>query len=272
MKIRIGFVGISFAALVITGCAAINPGGAPNAGAPIERAAVCSGWTAINPNSNAGWNGECPGCDIDAKAMYAWSADIGASARLMLNAGATITKWKAAISAAAAPLHRGNLLIITLSGHGGQIPDDNGDEADGLDETSCLWDGQLRDDDFLALLKTLPRGLRILIISDQCHSQGNFMFSRFQLSQVNPGKPMIDSTEGSGFDGEIIQLAGCREESYSFGGDTGGTWTTTFLKYRDCGMTLTQWFEQAKKEMPDNQVPVWVEYGNVSDEFRKIVL
>lgn len=278
MNIRVGCIGLGLAALAITGCAAINPGVGPDPGSAIVssnstgRAAVCAGWIAIDAASYAGWDGACPGCDIDAQGLYAWSRDIGASSRLMLNSGATIAKWKAAITAAATPLKRGNLLIITLSGHGGQIPDDNGDEADGLDETSCLWDGQLRDDDFLALLTTLPHGLRILIISDQCHSQGNFMLTRFTASLVNRGKPALDSTEGSGFDGEIIQLAGCREESYSYGGDQGGVWTTTFLKWRDCGMTLAEWFEQAKKEMPDNQIPVWVEYGAVSDEFRNLVL
>ena len=41
---------------------------------------------------------------------------------------------------------------MSYSGHGGQTPDLNGDEPDRKDETWCLHDGQLIDDDALIVL------------------------------------------------------------------------------------------------------------------------
>jgi hypothetical protein len=60
--------------------------------------------------------------------------------------------------------------VITYSGHGGQLPDMNNDEEDGLDETWCLFDGELLDDELGNLWTLFPEGIRILVISDSCHS------------------------------------------------------------------------------------------------------
>ncbi|MEO5695911.1 MAG: caspase family protein, partial [Burkholderiaceae bacterium] len=56
------------------------------------------------------------------------------------------------------------------SGHGGQVPDVDGDEADGKDETWCLYDGQLIDDELYFELSRFATGVRILVLSDSCHS------------------------------------------------------------------------------------------------------
>jgi hypothetical protein len=161
-----------------------------------------------------------------------------------------------------------------MSGHGGQIADNNGDEADKLDETICLWDGQVRDDDVLALIQKLPAGLRVVLINDQCHSEGNFRaFVRKVQRVVSLGKygktraqALVKASRG--WDGQLIQFAGCRENSYSYGAAAGGTWTQNLLSTFNPGFTWRQWFDAAASKMPGNQVPVWVEYGNVGDEFR----
>ena len=44
-------------------------------------------------------------------------------------------------------LQIGRHLFLTYSGHGGQAPDLNNEEPDGMDETWCLYDGQLIDDE-----------------------------------------------------------------------------------------------------------------------------
>jgi metacaspase-1 len=61
------------------------------------------------------------------------------------------------------------------SGHGTQIPDDDGDEADGMDEALCPVDyqteGMIRDDDiYRELVATLPAGCRLTVLMDCCHS------------------------------------------------------------------------------------------------------
>lgn len=71
---------------------------------------------------------------------------------------------------AAELLRPGDLFFLTYSGHGGQLPDRSGDEEDGHDETWCLYDGQLRDDLLHRAWRQFRRGVRILVISDSCHS------------------------------------------------------------------------------------------------------
>jgi metacaspase-1 len=73
---------------------------------------------------------------------------------------------------AALGLSAGDYFLLTYSGHGGQVPDRNGDEleTDGLDETWCLFDRMLVDDEIYACLARFRPGVRILVVSDSCHS------------------------------------------------------------------------------------------------------
>jgi len=69
----------------------------------------------------------------------------------------------------------GDSLFFHYSGHGGQMPDDNGDEADGMDETLIPVDyqtgGQIRDDLIYKLLVApLPADVHLLSVFDCCHS------------------------------------------------------------------------------------------------------
>jgi hypothetical protein len=67
---------------------------------------------------------------------------------------------------------------MSYSGHGGQVPDFSGDEGleradDFQDETLCLYDGQIVDDELYALWAAFPADTRVLVISDCCHSGSN---------------------------------------------------------------------------------------------------
>ena len=71
---------------------------------------------------------------------------------VLLTREATRAKTLAAIRAAAKQLKSGDLFWLSYSGHGGQVEDVSGEEDDKLDETWCLFDGQLIDDElFLEL-------------------------------------------------------------------------------------------------------------------------
>ncbi len=67
-------------------------------------------------------------------------------------------------------LCRGDLLIVTYAGHGGTVFDDSGTESDCRDETWCLYDDQFLDDELLELWTRFDEGVRIVVISDSCHS------------------------------------------------------------------------------------------------------
>jgi hypothetical protein len=50
------------------------------------------------------------------------------------------------------------------------MPDIDGDEPDKKDETWCLFDGQLIDDELYFALSQFKAGVRIIVLSDSCHS------------------------------------------------------------------------------------------------------
>lgn len=75
----------------------------------------------------------------------------------------------------------GDLVVVHYSGHGVQLPDDDGDEQDGLDEAWFVADsnggppdgftGTLRDDEIGAWLRRIrARGAHVWCIMDCCHS------------------------------------------------------------------------------------------------------
>jgi hypothetical protein len=89
---------------------------------------------------------------------------------VLLTKKATRTNLLAGMRVAAKALKSGDLFFMSYSGHGGQVPDTNGDEVDGKDETWCLYDGQLIDDELYFELSKFAAGVRILVLSDSCHS------------------------------------------------------------------------------------------------------
>ena len=110
------------------------------------------------------------GCEPDAQNMASIASTRGLSAETLLTASATRNAVLGELGALAGKLKSGDLLVVSYSGHGGQIPDQNGDEDDGLDETWCLYDGELLDDELHQAWSKFQSGVRILALSDSCHS------------------------------------------------------------------------------------------------------
>ena len=65
---------------------------------------------------------------------------------------------------------RGKQIVFFYSGHGTQIPDKDGDEADGKDEAFCFRGSCLVDDDFCHLINEYLDCERLICITDACHS------------------------------------------------------------------------------------------------------
>jgi hypothetical protein len=72
---------------------------------------------------------------------------------------------------------KGDVLFLHYSGHGSNVPDDNGDEADHRDEILCPtnldWNDPLRDDWLRATFNNLRAGVSLTVIMDCCHSGTN---------------------------------------------------------------------------------------------------
>ena len=135
--------------------------------------ALAIGLNEIDP-SHYGTNGKLAACEADAKDMIAIARKAGfqlyGNSGLMLTRQATRAAVRKAFEDAAGQLSAGDIFLVHYSGHGGQVPDRNGDERDGKDETWCLYDGQLIDDEIYFLLSKFKEGVRVLMTSDSCHS------------------------------------------------------------------------------------------------------
>ena len=128
------------------------------------------GLNGVSAAAYSGWDGPLAACEFDAKDMAALAKGQGMTPTVLLTKKATRAALLAGMRAAAKALKDGDLFFMSYSGHGGQMPDTNGDEADKKDETWCLYDGQLIDDELYFELSRFAAGVRILVLSDSCHS------------------------------------------------------------------------------------------------------
>jgi hypothetical protein len=236
---------------------------------------IFCGLTKTSPN---GAN-PCPGADIDAQFLAEDAMANGVRSTILLDADCNWRNIKYTVDMETRGLGAGDLLILTLSGHGTQFKDDNGDEADGMDEALCLFMSAvgpevdyIRDDRIMTeLLEPLWRehpGLDVFMITDTCHSEGNFRsiwrwITREPTSLSLVGKPL------RGIDGALVQVAMCREDSYSYGDYSGGTGTQALLRARKGDIGRLAAFVEMERHMNTSiQQPVWIEFSNVSPLLR----
>lgn len=139
--------------------------------------ALLIGLNKVNPQDYEGWDGSLDVCENDASVMEKKLKALKYQTSLLHTAAATRKAVLGGIDAAAAALKSGDTFVLYYSGHGGQMPDinskkivDGGDEADGLDETWCLYDGELIDDILFQRWFKFKTGVKIIVLSDSCHS------------------------------------------------------------------------------------------------------
>src|SRR5262245_32152205 len=129
------------------------------------------GLNSVDPGHYGSWDGTLNACENDANDMAAIAKASGyAKSTVLLSRKATSSAFITEMLKLAKMIKSGDLLLLTYSGHGGQIPDEVGDEDDKLDETWCLFDRQFIDDEIYRLLGAFAAGVRILVLSDSCHS------------------------------------------------------------------------------------------------------
>ncbi|WP_324754102.1 caspase family protein [Roseovarius sp. Pro17] len=115
-------------------------------------------------------------CVADADAMDAIAHDGGFANRTQLkDHEATRDAIIEACADAAKTLKAGDIFMFSYAGHGGQVKDFNDDESGGpdrdiLDETLCLYDAQLIDDELYKIWSDFAEGVRVLAVFDCCHS------------------------------------------------------------------------------------------------------
>ena len=236
-----------------------------NKNAPSTRAihAVTIGWNSVDPTVYYGWTGDLPDCELDAKRAAKMCKKYKIPVQTLLTENAKIEDCKKALINALEGLKSGDILLIWVSGHGGQEVDTNGDEKDGYDEYLCAYDGPILDDTINDWFNYVPEGVCVLWICDTCHS------GTMERSAPVFNKNAIPLE----FKGQLILISGCTEKGTSQSTGNGGVLTRAMLGSGPKGKTPITWYRKAIKSIPKKvQQPQYVEYGNVNDKFRNGII
>jgi hypothetical protein len=121
------------------------------------------------------------GCVNDVKNMrqvltdlYGFKAD---DVTALTDLAATKAAMQAAIRKLVTGARAGDVLLLHYSGHGANVPDSDGDEADQRDEILCPtdldWKNPLSDDWLRVTFNKLKKGVSLTVIMDCCHSGSN---------------------------------------------------------------------------------------------------
>jgi hypothetical protein len=111
------------------------------------------------------------------KALTQYYGFSGKDITVLTDLKATKKAMQAAIQKLVAGGKKGDVLLLHYSGHGSNVPDDNGDEADKREEILCPtdldWKDPFRDDWLRQTFDTLKPGVNLTVIMDCCHSGTN---------------------------------------------------------------------------------------------------
>lgn len=246
----------------------------------MTRRALC-----IGINDYPGTDSDLAGCANDARD---WSTALrarGFEADTLLDAQATRLAMASAIGKLIGEAVSGDTVVLTYSGHGTWVRDEDGDESDGRDEALCPHDvtdsGPFLDDELRTLFDRRATGVRLLMISDSCHSGS---VTRGDDSELDPGGPrprylppaawmragtlptmpragrarLLGGMRRTGGD---LLLAGCRDEEFSwdtgFGGRPNGAFTYYALKTleQDAPETYDAWHAAIGRYLPSSRLP-----------------
>jgi hypothetical protein len=242
-------------------------------------------------------------CEADAEDMASVARSKGFTVTELLTRAATRGRLTAELARAARELRSGDILLLSYSGHGGQVPDLNGDEPDGQDETWCLYDGQLIDDELCAALAQFAKGVRVLVLSDSCHSgtvvkmayYHGTMAARGSETPGEQARPrcmppdvaertyrgnrafydriLKDSrrrTRKTSVAASVLLISGCQDNQTSADGPANGLFTGTLLKVWNHGRfkgDYRSFHKQIVRRMPPVQTPNYFTTGTSNPAF-----
>jgi len=257
------------------------------------------GLNSVDPHHYQGWSGDLDACELDANDMQLVAKSAHFNTEVLLTKKATRSAVINAISSSAKALGKGDIFFLTYSGHGGQVPDIDGDEDDAQDETWCLYDGELIDDELYHYLGQFKAGVRILTLSDSCHSgsvlrdlllrasletqtgpkykampvsvaQRTYLANKDFYDKIGEN-PAIKNAEESVVASGIL-ISGCQDNQLSSDGQFNGLFTAK-LKHAWNGGKFSgdyrKFYKSIVKIMPHDQTPNFFRVGPTNSKFEK---
>ncbi|MDQ3875505.1 MAG: caspase family protein [Actinomycetota bacterium] len=265
------------------------------------------GLNKVDPTHYDGWDGSLNACELDANDLRQIADDRGFESSILLTAEATADAVVGAIERAARELAPGDLFLLTYSGHGGQVPDRNDEgEEDRSDETWLAHDRQIVDDELYASWAKFQAGVRILVLSDSCHSgtvtrrieadvpdqvstreaaaaqsprfralPRDVMIATYRAHAdlydgIQEGVP---TAERADVDATVLLISGCRDDQLSLDGFSNGLFTENLLAVWENGTWAggghPQFHEAIRSRMPDRQQPNYTQVGSPNPDFEQ---
>jgi hypothetical protein len=239
-----------------------------------------------------GTSSDLAGAVNDAKDWAAALRKRGFQVTTLLDRQATGAAIRRAIGSLLARCRSGDLAVVQYAGHGSFVPDADGDEPDGTDECLCPHDvkrrGPITDDELFELFSRRPGGVRVMMISDSCHSGTVARFAPIRTPPTAPGPEppqrtvrflppgVYLSTKDAARLGSrraarassppgryaCLLLSGCRDTEYSydayFKGRPNGAFSFVALRAL-AGLKKTatygDWYRAIRRSLPSRQYP-----------------
>lgn len=251
----------------------------------------------VDPKHYQGWDGALNACIAHAKDMRALAIKKGFTGNTLLTEGqATAAAVTAVIQDAAKKLSKGDMLFLTYSGHGGQVRDTNSDEKDNdrMDETWVLYNRQLVDDELHNLWAKFKVGVRILVLSDSCHSgtvtrnipmfMGRGAKPRamprpigIKVERANTAlyrdiQKNTRGTENVKVGASVLLISGCQDNQTSMDGEKNGAFTGTLKKVWNGGKftgDYRKFRDKIVSLLPATQTPNYYFVGAANSAFEK---
>lgn len=252
-------------------------------------------------SAHYGEGNELKGCINDANAMHSIAKDKSFDeSYLLIDKDGTYKNVTTHLKKAAKKLKKGDFLFISYAGHGASVWDNNNDEKDGKDETWCLYDRMILDDELAEHWAKFKDGVRILMVSDSCHSGSisRVMNSKGELVEEKPEegtrgldrgaeifdahKSTYDATvptdkniaKGTGIKATVLLLSGCQDNQKSRDGKKNGLFTEKLLEVFDKGRFSGNYaglLVGILQLMPANQSPNYSVIGKRNSAFEAAV-
>ena len=264
------------------------------------------GLNRVDPTHYNGWSGDLAGCEFDAQDMQRVATSRGFEAKILLTKDATAKHVIAGIEEAAKQLEQGDIFFLTNSSHGGQVPDTHHEEEDAKDETWVLYDRQLVDDELFALWGKFKPGVRIIVLSDSCHSGSSTrdavidalvpvlnehgvvdddqpriknMPRDVEDATYEKNKALYDEIQDKNAAGDTVEpdasvllISGCQDNQVSLDGSRNGLFTQTLLSvWKDgaYGGPYARFHKAIVKNMPPTQTPNLFKVGQPNSSFER---
>jgi len=267
----------------------------------IQAKSLHIGLNFVDPNHYGGWDGKLNSCERDANDMQSIASSQGFATTKILREEATRKNVLDYLAKASKEMRSGDILHISYAGHGGQVPDTSGEEVDGMDETWCLFDGQLLDDELKACWTKFQKGVRIFVVSDSCHSgtitrknkpfmgtiyNPNPDHDTYAVPRTIPSEMALTTYEdnksfyqalgrsakknGFGIKATVLLISACQDNQVAMGGLFNGRFTAALKNIWNGGNfrgSYHRFYKQIVQLLPPEQTPNLLTIGQENTNF-----